>query len=242
MPLFIVPIASQRGNKHTDICSWAHGYNPLQSGIQLVAELFLLQQDRPSLAATFLTVPSSPGCAFPMPPRGIFEDQSQLFSWQIFSTSFVPVRNLLRTLLSPSNLFFLFWGGTAEMRKRRCGGNSLIAIHRNSDSTHPKASLAWTEQAELLREAEHTVFVEWAGISYCARQTKIPWSFYFIVFSGCTAKSPGKMPSPTATGFHCLFLLVSACCQIPQGSNFYPFSYVVSILPQPHCFSLGHCL
>lgn len=128
------------------------------------------------------------------------------------------------------------------MRKRRGGGNSLIAIHRNSDSTHPKASLAWTEQAELLREAEHTVFVEWAGISYCARQTKIPWSFYFIVFSGCTAKSPGKMPSPTATGFHCLFLLVSACCQIPQGSNFYPFSYVVSILPQPHCFSLGHCL
>ncbi|NWH94633.1 AGRF5 protein, partial [Aegithalos caudatus] len=35
------------------------------------------------------------------------------------------------------------------------------------------------------------------------------------------------MPSPTTTGLHCLFLLVSACCQIPQGSNFYPFSYVI---------------
>ncbi|NXA91046.1 AGRF5 protein, partial [Melanocharis versteri] len=35
------------------------------------------------------------------------------------------------------------------------------------------------------------------------------------------------MPSPTTTGLHCLFLLVSACCQTPQGSNFYPFSYVI---------------
>ncbi|XP_039915310.1 adhesion G protein-coupled receptor F5 isoform X1 [Hirundo rustica] len=35
------------------------------------------------------------------------------------------------------------------------------------------------------------------------------------------------MPSPTTTGLHCLFLLVSACCQISQGSNFYPFSYVI---------------
>ncbi|XP_066403240.1 adhesion G protein-coupled receptor F5 [Molothrus aeneus] len=35
------------------------------------------------------------------------------------------------------------------------------------------------------------------------------------------------MPSPTTTGLHCLFLLVSACCQIPQNSNFYPLSYVI---------------
>ncbi|NXR68348.1 AGRF5 protein, partial [Rhadina sibilatrix] len=35
------------------------------------------------------------------------------------------------------------------------------------------------------------------------------------------------MLSPTTTGLHCLFLLVSACCQTPQGSNFYPFSYVI---------------
>ncbi|NXO32645.1 AGRF5 protein, partial [Cisticola juncidis] len=35
------------------------------------------------------------------------------------------------------------------------------------------------------------------------------------------------MPSPTTTGLHCLFLLVSACCQISQGSNFYPLSYVI---------------
>ncbi|NWU22906.1 AGRF5 protein, partial [Dyaphorophyia castanea] len=35
------------------------------------------------------------------------------------------------------------------------------------------------------------------------------------------------MPSPTTTGLHCLFLLVSACCQTPQGSNFYPFPYVI---------------
>ncbi|XP_066036123.1 adhesion G protein-coupled receptor F5 isoform X1 [Chamaea fasciata] len=35
------------------------------------------------------------------------------------------------------------------------------------------------------------------------------------------------MLSPTTTGLHCLLLLVSACCQIPQGSNFYPFSYVI---------------
>ncbi|NXI15541.1 AGRF5 protein, partial [Irena cyanogastra] len=35
------------------------------------------------------------------------------------------------------------------------------------------------------------------------------------------------MPSPTTAGLHCLFLLVSACCQTPQGSNFYPFSYII---------------
>ncbi|NXE00482.1 AGRF5 protein, partial [Chaetorhynchus papuensis] len=35
------------------------------------------------------------------------------------------------------------------------------------------------------------------------------------------------MPSPATAGLHCLFLLVSACCQTPQGSNFYPFSYVI---------------
>ncbi|NWV47246.1 AGRF5 protein, partial [Daphoenositta chrysoptera] len=35
------------------------------------------------------------------------------------------------------------------------------------------------------------------------------------------------MPSPVTSRFHCLFLLVSACCQTPQGSNFYPFSYVI---------------
>ncbi|XP_041888762.1 adhesion G protein-coupled receptor F5 isoform X1 [Corvus kubaryi] len=41
------------------------------------------------------------------------------------------------------------------------------------------------------------------------------------------------MSSPTNTGLHCLFLLVSACCQTPQGSNFYPFPYVIdSILEQ----------
>ncbi|XP_066170777.1 adhesion G protein-coupled receptor F5 isoform X3 [Sylvia atricapilla] len=39
--------------------------------------------------------------------------------------------------------------------------------------------------------------------------------------------SPGKMPSATTTGLHCLLLLVSACCQTSQGSNFYPFSYVI---------------
>ncbi|XP_005521874.1 PREDICTED: adhesion G protein-coupled receptor F5 [Pseudopodoces humilis] len=35
------------------------------------------------------------------------------------------------------------------------------------------------------------------------------------------------MLPPTTTVLHCLFLLVSACCQKPQGSNFYPFSYVI---------------
>ncbi|XP_030125812.4 adhesion G protein-coupled receptor F5 isoform X2 [Taeniopygia guttata] len=35
------------------------------------------------------------------------------------------------------------------------------------------------------------------------------------------------MLSSTTTGLHCLFLLVSACCQISQSSNFYPFSYVI---------------
>ncbi|NXN04228.1 AGRF5 protein, partial [Sylvia borin] len=35
------------------------------------------------------------------------------------------------------------------------------------------------------------------------------------------------MPSPTTTGLHCLLLLVSACCQTSQASNFYPFSYVI---------------
>lgn len=128
------------------------------------------------------------------------------------------------------------------MRKRRDGGNSLMAGHRNNDRPCSKACLARTEQAELLKEAEHAVFVEWAGVSYCVSQMKIPWSFCFIVFSGCPAKPPGKMPSPITTGLHCLFLLVSACCQTPQGSNFYPFSYIVSILPQPHWFLLGLCL
>ncbi|KAF2987123.1 hypothetical protein EK904_012059, partial [Melospiza melodia maxima] len=45
--------------------------------------------------------------------------------------------------------------------------------------------------------------------------------------SVCRAKSPSKMPSPATTGLHCLFLLASACCQIPQSSNFYPLSYVI---------------
>lgn len=126
------------------------------------------------------------------------------------------------------------------MRKTRDGGNSLMAVQRNSYRPCSKACLAWTEQEELLKEAEHTVFVERAVISYCVSQMKIPWSFCFIVFSGCTAKSPGKMPSPANTGLHCLFLLVSACCQTPQGSNFYPFSYVVSI--QPHWLSVSLCL
>ncbi|NXI03705.1 AGRF5 protein, partial [Pachycephala philippinensis] len=35
------------------------------------------------------------------------------------------------------------------------------------------------------------------------------------------------MPSQITSGLHCLFLLVSACCQTAQGSNFYPFSYVI---------------
>ncbi|XP_064267787.1 adhesion G protein-coupled receptor F5 isoform X1 [Passer domesticus] len=35
------------------------------------------------------------------------------------------------------------------------------------------------------------------------------------------------MPSPSTTGLHCLFLLVSACCQTLQGSNFYPLSYII---------------
>nr|XP_030125807.3 adhesion G protein-coupled receptor F5 isoform X1 [Taeniopygia guttata]XP_030125808.3 adhesion G protein-coupled receptor F5 isoform X1 [Taeniopygia guttata]XP_030125809.3 adhesion G protein-coupled receptor F5 isoform X1 [Taeniopygia guttata]XP_030125811.3 adhesion G protein-coupled receptor F5 isoform X1 [Taeniopygia guttata] len=35
------------------------------------------------------------------------------------------------------------------------------------------------------------------------------------------------MLSSTTSGLHCLFLLVSACCQISQSSNFYPFSYVI---------------
>ncbi|XP_062345633.1 adhesion G protein-coupled receptor F5 isoform X2 [Cinclus cinclus] len=35
------------------------------------------------------------------------------------------------------------------------------------------------------------------------------------------------MPSPSTTGLHCLFLIVSACCQTPQGSKFYPLSYVI---------------
>uniref|UniRef100_A0A8C3U4A6 Adhesion G protein-coupled receptor F5 n=2 Tax=Catharus ustulatus TaxID=91951 RepID=A0A8C3U4A6_CATUS len=35
------------------------------------------------------------------------------------------------------------------------------------------------------------------------------------------------MPSQRTTGLHCLFLMVSACCQTPQGSNFYPLSYVI---------------
>ncbi|NWV86287.1 AGRF5 protein, partial [Dasyornis broadbenti] len=34
------------------------------------------------------------------------------------------------------------------------------------------------------------------------------------------------MPSPNTASLHCLFLLVSACCQTPQGSDFYPFPYV----------------
>ncbi|XP_063280098.1 adhesion G protein-coupled receptor F5 isoform X1 [Prinia subflava] len=44
------------------------------------------------------------------------------------------------------------------------------------------------------------------------------------------------MPSPTTTGLHCLLLLVSACCQIPQDSNFYPFSYMVDITPGQESF------
>ncbi|XP_041336751.1 adhesion G protein-coupled receptor F5 isoform X1 [Pyrgilauda ruficollis] len=35
------------------------------------------------------------------------------------------------------------------------------------------------------------------------------------------------MPSPSTTGLHCLFLLVSACCQTLQDSNFYPLSYII---------------
>ncbi|XP_005044381.1 PREDICTED: adhesion G protein-coupled receptor F5 [Ficedula albicollis] len=34
------------------------------------------------------------------------------------------------------------------------------------------------------------------------------------------------MLSPSTTGLHCLFLMISACCQT-QGSNFYPLSYVI---------------
>ncbi|NXI81804.1 AGRF5 protein, partial [Rhipidura dahli] len=35
------------------------------------------------------------------------------------------------------------------------------------------------------------------------------------------------MPSPASAGLHCLFLLLSACCQTPQGSNFFPFTYII---------------
>ncbi|XP_071598198.1 adhesion G protein-coupled receptor F5 isoform X2 [Heliangelus exortis] len=36
------------------------------------------------------------------------------------------------------------------------------------------------------------------------------------------------MPSPTTAGLHCLFLLVTACCQTSQDSNFNPFmQYVI---------------
>ncbi|NXP28831.1 AGRF5 protein, partial [Scytalopus superciliaris] len=35
------------------------------------------------------------------------------------------------------------------------------------------------------------------------------------------------MPSPVTAGLHCLFLLVSACCQTSQDSNFKPFPYVI---------------
>ncbi|XP_017668575.1 PREDICTED: adhesion G protein-coupled receptor F5 [Lepidothrix coronata] len=35
------------------------------------------------------------------------------------------------------------------------------------------------------------------------------------------------MPSPITAGLHCLVLLVSACCQTSQDSNFKPFRYVI---------------
>ncbi|NWI86640.1 AGRF5 protein, partial [Pitta sordida] len=38
------------------------------------------------------------------------------------------------------------------------------------------------------------------------------------------------MPSRVTAGLHCLFLLVSACCQTSQDSNFKPFQYVIDSL------------
>ncbi|XP_072711671.1 adhesion G protein-coupled receptor F5 [Ciconia boyciana] len=52
--------------------------------------------------------------------------------------------------------------------------------------------------------------------------------FWFWYNPGCTARSLDKMPSVITAGLHCLFLLVTACCQTSQDSNFDPFiQYVI---------------
>lgn len=96
--------------------------------------------------------------------------QNQLFSWQIFSTSLVPVRNLLRTLLSPSNFFLLFWVGTVDMGKRKDRGNSLMAVYRNN---YKPRSVAWTEQAECWRR-QNTLFL-WSGLVFPT--VRVRWKF-----------------------------------------------------------------
>lgn len=118
MPLFIVSIASQ-------------GVTSTQTSVPEPMVMLQPSPERdtagsralPAATGQALTCSNIPNCSLiswlcisQVLPRGIFEVPSQLFWWQIFSTSFVPDRNLLRTLLSSNNFFLLFWIGTADFR------------------------------------------------------------------------------------------------------------------------------
>lgn len=206
--------------------------NPLQTGIQPGAELSLLQQDRLSLAATFLTVPSSPGCAFlKYHWEGYLKIQSQPFLWQIFSTSFVPVRNLLETLLSPSNFFFPILSRYSWHEKKEWWDKQCL------------------EQSDLLREAEHS----FCGVGWCFLLCESDENS-LVLFLHCLFRLHSKVtrqnaipnhyrsPLPVPAGLSLLpdtrgLKLLSSllCSEYPSPA---PLVFTGSLLVAPWCFPL----
>lgn len=105
----------EQAHRHLYLSPW-WCYNPLQWDTASSRAL-------PAARKQALTCSNIPNCSLlswqcisHVSQEGYLKIQSQLFSSQIFSTSFVPDRNLLRTLLSSNNFFLLFWVGTADFR------------------------------------------------------------------------------------------------------------------------------